>query len=348
MPQNIKARLIEAEVYSRVVGYYRPVQNWNPGKKQEFKDRQFQTFQKEEKMGTCKVIKRGVHRPMTMGLQLALGKKDGGYLGPKADGFFGEETEAALGVYQEQNNLERTCILDADTFAVVKEDIPFEYLLFELIACFETGLVKNSWGYAGDCGDGNGMNYGPMQLNRAKGSVQTFEKYYMPRNECFESYYSTPEGAEAQARYYLDIQIARANRDFNEIFPDVVMTPRMIGLLVDGAIQGGAPFPSHPARNESLDVNWPDGEEFEKWRTQIKVNYKGIGYYDTPKVKVAFIESLAQARDLGIDAAVAYSELHPRSGIFIHLGDQLSRRRLWTTGKGIVHDDPYDLSDFGI
>lgn len=27
------------EVYSRIVGYYRPVQNWNPGKREEFKDR---------------------------------------------------------------------------------------------------------------------------------------------------------------------------------------------------------------------------------------------------------------------------------------------------------------------
>ena len=27
------------EVYSRVVGYLRPVQQWNKGKKEEFKDR---------------------------------------------------------------------------------------------------------------------------------------------------------------------------------------------------------------------------------------------------------------------------------------------------------------------
>ncbi len=27
------------EVYSRIVGYFRPVSNWNEGKKQEFKDR---------------------------------------------------------------------------------------------------------------------------------------------------------------------------------------------------------------------------------------------------------------------------------------------------------------------
>ena len=35
--QKIKA--VPCEVYSRVVGYFRPVQNWNPGKQQEFKDR---------------------------------------------------------------------------------------------------------------------------------------------------------------------------------------------------------------------------------------------------------------------------------------------------------------------
>ena len=29
----------ECEVYSRIVGYFRPVQNWNIGKKEEFKHR---------------------------------------------------------------------------------------------------------------------------------------------------------------------------------------------------------------------------------------------------------------------------------------------------------------------
>jgi ribonucleoside-triphosphate reductase len=27
------------EIYSRIVGYFRPLQNWNKGKKQEFEDR---------------------------------------------------------------------------------------------------------------------------------------------------------------------------------------------------------------------------------------------------------------------------------------------------------------------
>ena len=29
----------ETEVYSRVVGYHRPVKNWNRGKREEFKER---------------------------------------------------------------------------------------------------------------------------------------------------------------------------------------------------------------------------------------------------------------------------------------------------------------------
>lgn len=27
------------EVYSRIVGYFRPIRNWNDGKREEFKDR---------------------------------------------------------------------------------------------------------------------------------------------------------------------------------------------------------------------------------------------------------------------------------------------------------------------
>jgi ribonucleoside-triphosphate reductase len=40
----------KTEVYSRVCGYFRPVSNWNKGKKEEFKDRKTYvcTEQKEE------------------------------------------------------------------------------------------------------------------------------------------------------------------------------------------------------------------------------------------------------------------------------------------------------------
>ncbi len=43
-----KVLAIGAEVYSRVVGYYRPVNNWNDGKKEEFKDRNYLSHGSEE------------------------------------------------------------------------------------------------------------------------------------------------------------------------------------------------------------------------------------------------------------------------------------------------------------
>lgn len=35
----MNTRKVPAEVYSRVVGYFRPVEQWNDGKKAEFSDR---------------------------------------------------------------------------------------------------------------------------------------------------------------------------------------------------------------------------------------------------------------------------------------------------------------------
>jgi len=39
-----------AEVYSRITGYYRPVQNWNEGKVQEYKNRRLYNVEKSRKM----------------------------------------------------------------------------------------------------------------------------------------------------------------------------------------------------------------------------------------------------------------------------------------------------------
>jgi len=36
-----RVRAVRTEVYSRIVGYYRPVQDWNKGKQEEFADRQY-------------------------------------------------------------------------------------------------------------------------------------------------------------------------------------------------------------------------------------------------------------------------------------------------------------------
>ena len=37
----MKTVKIQAEIYSRISGYFRPVQNWNRAKKEEFNDRKF-------------------------------------------------------------------------------------------------------------------------------------------------------------------------------------------------------------------------------------------------------------------------------------------------------------------
>ena len=38
-PNVNEVKKVPCEIYSRVCGYYRPIKNWNAGKKQEFKDR---------------------------------------------------------------------------------------------------------------------------------------------------------------------------------------------------------------------------------------------------------------------------------------------------------------------
>ena len=47
MEKDIENKRTECEVYSRVVGYMRPVKQWNRGKQQEFSDRKL--FDMKEK-----------------------------------------------------------------------------------------------------------------------------------------------------------------------------------------------------------------------------------------------------------------------------------------------------------
>lgn len=37
--EKVRIKAVPCEVYSRVVGYFRPVVNWNPGKQVEFAER---------------------------------------------------------------------------------------------------------------------------------------------------------------------------------------------------------------------------------------------------------------------------------------------------------------------
>ena len=47
-----KMKEVPCEVYSRIVGYFRPVHNWNTGKKQEFSER----IEFSEKMSLTKTV----------------------------------------------------------------------------------------------------------------------------------------------------------------------------------------------------------------------------------------------------------------------------------------------------
>jgi anaerobic ribonucleoside-triphosphate reductase len=38
----------KVEVYSRVIGYFRPISNWNAGKQEEFRERKFFNLNKKE------------------------------------------------------------------------------------------------------------------------------------------------------------------------------------------------------------------------------------------------------------------------------------------------------------
>lgn len=40
---------VKCEVYSRIVGYLKPVQNWHDSKKQEFKERKYLKVENQEK-----------------------------------------------------------------------------------------------------------------------------------------------------------------------------------------------------------------------------------------------------------------------------------------------------------
>mgnify|MGYP001135855123 CR=1 FL=1 len=44
---------VPCEVYSRIVGYFRPVRNWNKGKRQEFIERKVYKMPREESEETA-------------------------------------------------------------------------------------------------------------------------------------------------------------------------------------------------------------------------------------------------------------------------------------------------------
>lgn len=51
MAEKVRVKAVPCEVYSRVVGYFRPVSNWNPGKQREFEERKTVRLETARKLG---------------------------------------------------------------------------------------------------------------------------------------------------------------------------------------------------------------------------------------------------------------------------------------------------------
>lgn len=68
----------KAEVYSRITGYYRPVQNWNDGKAQEYKNRKIYDMTQSRVMSDQKSSQITMKREVPN--ELEVGMKDGMYL----------------------------------------------------------------------------------------------------------------------------------------------------------------------------------------------------------------------------------------------------------------------------
>ena len=66
----------KAEVYSRITGYYRPVQNWNEGKSQEYKDRtNYDISHSRLKHGVSRIAVAGQPKQAAAGNQAGSGQK---------------------------------------------------------------------------------------------------------------------------------------------------------------------------------------------------------------------------------------------------------------------------------
>jgi ribonucleoside-triphosphate reductase len=50
----MKKLVVSCEIFSRVTGYFRPVNNWNDGKREEFKDRV--AFSEKKSLASAKAI----------------------------------------------------------------------------------------------------------------------------------------------------------------------------------------------------------------------------------------------------------------------------------------------------
>ncbi len=267
------------------------------------------------------IYKKGINRPMVMGIQQVVGTD--------IDGFFGGKTESAVSVWQKSKGLKETGIADNASLQLMYPDMDLKYKILEVIACFEVGTpdcCKNAWGRTTTIDDGAGANWGVMQHNR-HGSLQLMKKKFGFADPA--EWYGTPEGAVGQL-WYFETRVLPAATDFAYRMADP--SGCTIFMLCDAIVQGGGVYPTKPP------VLWDDWIFPKEMITKVQEMYRKY------QVRQAFDSSIS----LFDSQAEAYAEIHPRSGVKKFLKDQLSRRRTAFRGNGTVHGTVYNLSDFGL
>lgn len=267
------------------------------------------------------IYKKGVHRPLTMGIQKVVGAD--------SDGFFGPKTEEAVKQFQKDSLLNETGIVADETLEKILPLIDKKYKILEVICCFEVGnpsYCKSAWGKTTIINDGAGTNFGPMQHNKF-GSLQEMKKRYKFTDPY--AFYGTPEGAKAQMEYFEDVILKPATNFAEKISSN---SERFLLVVCDTVVQSGAVYPTKPP------VSWND------WTLSKDLIPKIQEIYRKYQPKAAFESSLRLINDLEL----MYVELRPRSGRSKYLADQLSRRRTAFNGEGVVHGEKYNLTDFGL
>lgn len=278
------------------------------------------------------LYKLGVNRPMVAGIQTVLKVE--------VDGFFGEETDAAVRNFQNNTSLVVDGIVGEKTFTLLSPSIDPFYKILEVISVMECDEINDVWAFAKDNKDGYGTNYGAINMNVKGGSVETYKRWYAPKDIVFQSFVKTPAGAIAQMNMFKCIHV-KAALDFMKIVGS--NDNRFLGVLCDGQVQGGCIYPSRPPRDENWS-RWPKGDNWSRFAAFLKDAYSSE--YHT--VVQAFTHCIKESVNYDITPIQAFAAIHPMSGNAKDYDDQTSRRNLWAYGEGIVHRTRMSLQDYGL
>ena len=121
----------EAEVYSRITGYYRPVQNWNDGKTQEYKERKLYEISpsklSEVKTNIVTISKDEVKVEPTDNIRYLFTTKTCPNCAAAKE-ILGEENYVLIDAEENQELVEKYGVMQAPTLVVVENNRAKKYV----------------------------------------------------------------------------------------------------------------------------------------------------------------------------------------------------------------------------